>query len=193
MNRLWAEIPKIKTSVDGESFRRSRRALTIDFSVNRTDAIETTVDIRESISKTPLITLLFDQAATEFGQDYSGNNRIRFTSIHQYPGYPGTGAVSRGNVFNWPIPPRTDTEKHASAAYRALDCLLEFNPDLLLVSAGFDAFKQDPLTEMTLEQEHFANFGRRLKETGLATAAILEGGYSAELPILVETFLAEWD
>jgi hypothetical protein len=46
---------------------------------------------------------------------------------------------------------------------------------------------------MTLEQEHFANFGRRLKETGLATAAILEGGYSAELPILVETFLAEWD
>jgi acetoin utilization deacetylase AcuC-like enzyme len=189
MNRLWAEIPKIKTSVDGESFRRSRRALTIDFRVNRTDAIETTVDIRESISKTPLITLLFDQAATEFGQDYSGNNRIRFTSIHQYPGYPGTGAVSRGNVFNWPIPPRTDTEKHASAAYRALDCLLEFNPDLLLVSAGFDAFKQDPLTEMTLEQEHFANFGRRLKETGLATAAILEGGYSAELPILVETFL----
>jgi acetoin utilization deacetylase AcuC-like enzyme len=62
-----------------------------------------------------------------------------------------------------------------------------------LVSAGFDAFKQDPLTEMTLEQEHFASFGRRLKETGLAIAAILEGGYSAELPILVETFLAEWD
>jgi acetoin utilization deacetylase AcuC-like enzyme len=45
-----------------------------------------------------------------------------------------------------------------------------------LVSAGFDAFMGDPLTEITLEQEHFANFDRRLKETGLATAAILEGG-----------------
>lgn len=123
----------------------------------------------------------------------SGNNRIRFASVHQYPGYPDSGAVSYGNIFNWPVPPRTDAEKHVSAAYQALDCLVQFNPDLLLVSAGFDAFKNDPLTEMTLEVEHFANFGRRLKETGLASAAILEGGYSAELPILVETFLAAWD
>jgi acetoin utilization deacetylase AcuC-like enzyme len=122
----------------------------------------------------------------------AGNNRIRFASVHQYPGYPGTGAISRGNAFNWPVPPRTDAEKHASAAYRALDCLVEFNPDLLLVSAGFDAYTGDPLTEMTLEQEHFANFGKRLKETGLATAAILEGGYSEDLPMLLETFLAEW-
>jgi acetoin utilization deacetylase AcuC-like enzyme len=121
-----------------------------------------------------------------------GNGRIRFASIHQYPGYPGTGTASRGNVFNWAIPPRTDAEKHASAVYRALDCLLEFSPDLLLVSAGFDAYAGDPLTEMTLEQEHFASFGRRLKETGLATAAILEGGYSDDLPMLVEAFLAEW-
>jgi acetoin utilization deacetylase AcuC-like enzyme len=122
----------------------------------------------------------------------SGNNRIRLASVHQYPGYPGTGAVSRGNVFNWPIPRRTDAEKHASAVYRALDCLLEFTPDILLVSAGFDAFIGDPLTEMTLEQEHFANFRRRLKEAGLATAAILEGGYSDDLPLLMEAFLAEW-
>jgi acetoin utilization deacetylase AcuC-like enzyme len=122
----------------------------------------------------------------------SGNNRIRFASVHQYPGYPGTGGVSRGNSFNWPILPRTDAEKHASAVYRALDCLLEFSPDILLVSAGFDAFVGDPLTEMTLEREHFATFGRRLNETGLASAAILEGGYSDDLPILVESFLAEW-
>jgi acetoin utilization deacetylase AcuC-like enzyme len=121
-----------------------------------------------------------------------GNDRIRFASVHQYPGYPGTGTVSRGNVFNWPIAPQTDPEKHASAVFRALDCLLEFSPDILLVSAGFDAFAEDPLTEMTLEQEHFAKFGRRLKESGMASAAILEGGYSNDLPILVEVFLAEW-
>jgi acetoin utilization deacetylase AcuC-like enzyme len=45
---------------------------------------------------------------------------------------------------------------------------------------------------MTLEAEHFANFGRRLKETGLPAAAILEGGYSNDLPILIEAFLAAW-
>src|SRR5271166_4634756 len=121
-----------------------------------------------------------------------GNNRIRFTSIHQYPGYPGSGATSRGNVFNWPIEPQSDAGQHASAVQRALDALVEFNPDLLLVSAGFDAFSGDPLTEMNLEREHFAKFGRWLKETGLPAAVILEGGYSNDLPVLVEAFLVEW-
>jgi acetoin utilization deacetylase AcuC-like enzyme len=121
-----------------------------------------------------------------------GNNRIRYASIHQYPCYPGTGTVSRGNAFNWPVPPRSDPGQHESAVKRALDCLVEFNPGILLVSAGFDAYIRDPLTEMTLEAEHFANFGRRLKETGLPAAAILEGGYSNDLPILMEAFLAAW-
>jgi acetoin utilization deacetylase AcuC-like enzyme len=121
-----------------------------------------------------------------------GNNRIRYASIHQYPCYPGSGALSRGNVFNWPIPPRTDPGQHEAAVQRALDCLVEFNPDILLVSAGFDAYAGDPLTEMTLEPGHFADFGRLLKETGLPAAPILEGGYSEDLPILVEAFLAAW-
>jgi len=121
-----------------------------------------------------------------------GNKRIRFTSIHQYPGYPGTGNSSYGNVFNWPILPGTDPREHVAAASQALDRLLQFNPDLLLVSAGFDAFVEDPLTEMTLEVEHFAGFGQRLKQIGLPTAAILEGGYSRQLPMLVEAFLVAW-
>ena len=45
----------------------------------------------------------------------------------------------------------------------------------------------------TLEREHFAKFGRWLKETGLPAAAILEGGYSDDLPVLVEAFLVEWN
>jgi acetoin utilization deacetylase AcuC-like enzyme len=121
-----------------------------------------------------------------------GNKRVRFASIHQFPGYPGSGTASRANVFNFPIPPDSDAGKHASAVCRALDVLVEFNPDLLLVSAGFDAYAGDPLTEMTLELEHFARFGQRLHAAGLPAAAILEGGYSAELPTLVEAFLAAW-
>ena len=121
-----------------------------------------------------------------------GNKRIRFASIHQYPGYPGTGTSSRGNVFNWPIPPGSDAANHASAVHRGLDQLVEFNPDVLLVSAGFDAFAGDPITDMTLEREDFARFGQFLAGTGLPAAAILEGGYSAELPALIEAFLAGW-
>ena len=123
----------------------------------------------------------------------SGNNRIRFASVHQYPGYPGTGNSSGGNVFNWPISPGSDATEHMSALHQALDRCLQFIPDLLLVSAAFDAFAGDPLTDMTLQPEHFAGLGQRLRETGLPTAAILEGGYSHLLPMLVDTFLAAWD
>jgi acetoin utilization deacetylase AcuC-like enzyme len=122
----------------------------------------------------------------------SGNRRIRFASVHQFPGYPGTGNSSYRNIFNWPVFPGSDAQAHVSAANQSLDCLLHFNPDLLLVSAGFDAFVLDPLTDMNLEQEHFAGFGRRPRQIGLPTAAILEGGYSSQLPMLVEAFLAAW-
>jgi acetoin utilization deacetylase AcuC-like enzyme len=121
-----------------------------------------------------------------------GDYRIRFASIHQHPCYPGTGTVSRENVFNWPILPRSNADRHASAVRQALERLVEFEPGIVLVSAGFDAYVGDPLTEMTLELEHFANFGRWLKETGLPGAPILEGGYSNDLPLLVEAFLVGW-
>jgi Histone deacetylase domain len=101
-----------------------------------------------------------------------GNRRIRFASIHQYPGYPGTGTMSRKNVFNRPIAPNSDADEHASAVHRALDLLVEFDPDALLVSAGFDAFAGDPLTEMTLEREHFAKFGHRLQTMVTGSEAV---------------------
>jgi len=62
----------------------------------------------------------------------------------------------------------------------------------VLVSAGFDAYAGDPLTQMSLERDDFATFGRWLKETGLPAAPILEGGYSDDLPVLIEAFLMGW-
>ena len=60
--------------------------------------------------------------------------------------------MSRGNVLNWPIPPRSDAKGHASAVRQTLDRLVEFDLDVVLVSAGFDAYARDPVTELTLEQ-----------------------------------------
>ena len=71
--------------------------------------------------------------------------------------------------------------------------LLAFKPDLLLVSAGFDAYAGDPITQMSLASEDFALFGQWLRETGLPAGAILEGGYSDELPQLIDAFLTAWD
>jgi acetoin utilization deacetylase AcuC-like enzyme len=122
----------------------------------------------------------------------AGNPRIAFASIHQFPGYPGTGTRSFGNIHNFPVAPLTPRLTHVAEVRRALDELIAFKPDLLLVSAGFDAYAGDPITEMTLEPEDFATFGKWLRETNIPSSAILEGGYSDELPELIDLFLGAW-
>jgi acetoin utilization deacetylase AcuC-like enzyme len=72
------------------------------------------------------------------------------------------------------------------------DAILHFHPDLVLVSAGFDAYVHDPITALNLERDDFASLGRWIHASGLPAAAVLEGGYSDELPQLIEAFLAAW-
>jgi acetoin utilization deacetylase AcuC-like enzyme len=122
----------------------------------------------------------------------ANNTRIAFASIHQFPAYPGTGTRSFANVDNYPVAPGTPRNQHVDVAKRALEKLIAFKPDLLLVSAGFDAFARDPLLQMTLEHEDFAAFGDWLRELSIPTAVILEGGYSNELPELINAFLTAW-
>jgi len=122
-----------------------------------------------------------------------GRPGVLFTSIHQSPCYPGTGLTSAGNIRNWPVPPRAPRAQHLAAIGAALAEIRAFRPDLVLVSAGFDAYAGDPLTELTLEAEDFATLGVRLRDSGLRAAAVLEGGYSPDLPVLVEAFLRGWD
>ena len=122
----------------------------------------------------------------------ANNPRIRFASIHQFPAYPGTGAKSFANIDNYPIAPQTPRKEHVDVAKRALDKLIGFKPDLILVSAGFDAYARDPLVQMTLEQEDFASFGEWLHKIDIPTAAVLEGGYSDDLPELIDAFLTAW-
>ncbi len=121
-----------------------------------------------------------------------GREGLLYCSVHQYPGYPGTGAVSTSNCRNWPVPPGAARGLYQEALWASWETILAFRPDLVLVSAGFDAYKGDPLTDMTLETEDFAEMGRWLRRGGIPAAAILEGGYSADLPALIEAFLAAW-
>jgi acetoin utilization deacetylase AcuC-like enzyme len=120
------------------------------------------------------------------------NPQIAFASVHQFPAYPGTGANSFANIDNYPVAPYTPRRQHVDVAERALEKLFKFKPDLLLVSAGFDAYSGDPLVQMTLELDDFAKFGEWLRETGIPTAAVLEGGYSNDLPKLIDAFLTSW-
>ncbi len=121
-----------------------------------------------------------------------GREGFLFCSVHQYPCYPGTGTASTGNCHNWPVRPGASRPDHLQALRASWETVVAFRPDLVLVSAGFDAYARDPITEMTLEQEDFAELGAWLRQAALPAAALLEGGYSDDLPQLIEAFLAAW-
>ena len=120
------------------------------------------------------------------------NQQIRFASIHQFPAYPGTGAKSFANIDNYPVAPFTPRDEIVKIAKQSLEKLVAFKPNLLLVSAGFDAYTRDPLLQMTLEREDFAQFGQWQHNVDVPVAAVLEGGYSKDLPELIDAFLAAW-
>src|SRR5438093_746796 len=114
-------------------------------------------------------------------------------SIRQFPAYPGTGAKSFANIVNYPIRPSTARSRILDIARRSFDNLKDFNPELLLVSAGFDAYARDPLLQLTLEREDFAMLGEWLGDIEVPVAVVLEGGYSNDLPELIDAFLFAWN
>lgn len=107
--------------------------------------------------------------------------RIRFVSLHQWPLYPGTGREEErgvGNIFNVPRPPGLPAARYVSDLETAVDrATVGWMPDLIIVSAGFDAMAGDPLAGFTLEPNDYATLVRRFRTLGAPIASVLEGGY----------------
>jgi len=112
---------------------------------------------------------------------------IRFVSMHQYPWYPGTGAEDErgvGNVFNIPRPGGLPRAVYARDFLAGVDAALSgWEPDILLISAGFDSLNGDPLGEFTLEPDDITQWTEALRERmgGRPVVAVLEGGYRLDL------------
>ena len=123
---------------------------------------------------------------------FFGFDQVLFVSLHQSPCYPGTGLESRGNCINYPLPPGTKPPEFLKAIDMALEKIKAFAPALIAVSAGFDAYKNDPITEMSLDIETYHAIGARIAALKLPTFAVLEGGYAAELAQCVEAFVNAW-
>lgn len=119
-----------------------------------------------------------------------GNPGATFYSIHQHPCYPGTGTGHVGqNCFNYPVAPKTPRLDYRQVLQRALDELMKSKPELVAVSAGFDAYARDPLAQETLEAEDFHWLGESMRKLGVPVFSLLEGGYSSDLPDLVLAYL----
>ncbi|MBL9169665.1 MAG: histone deacetylase [Verrucomicrobiales bacterium] len=121
---------------------------------------------------------------------FLGQTGTAFFSVHQFPCYPGTGEAHRGdNCFNFPVPPMTPRRQYRATLERGLRELQKFKPDLVGVSAGFDAYAKDPLAQGTLEAEDYYWLGQQFRFLGIPVFSVLEGGYSEELPQLIIAYL----
>ena len=122
------------------------------------------------------------------------NKNVFFSSLHQYPYYPGGGTEhekgDHNNVLNIPLPAGTSSREYFDAYEHMLKKLKEFKPEFILMSAGFDAHKDDPLCQLNLESRDYYEITRRVLETTKnfcngKVVSILEGGY--DLKALAES------
>jgi acetoin utilization deacetylase AcuC-like enzyme len=117
---------------------------------------------------------------------FYNNEKVLYISTHQYPFYPGSGTEQEkgkyNNIFNIPLPAGTTSEEYLNAYEYVLKKIDEFKPEFILLSAGFDAHKDDPLAQFQLESKDFYEITKRT--LGLSklycdgkVVSILEGGY----------------
>ena len=128
---------------------------------------------------------------------------VLFASTHQYPFYPGTGAWSetgigkgRGATLNCPMRAGSDDNDYEAAFMeKILPAIDQFKPEFIIISAGFDAHRDDPLGEINLSAGFYGWMTARVmeiadKHAGGRIVSVLEGGYNlAMLPLCIEEHL----
>ena len=124
---------------------------------------------------------------------FRDDDSVLFVSLHQWPFYPGSGGPDdqAETTVNVPLRAGSGDEEYFDAFARVVEPVVErFEPELVLVSAGFDAHAGDPLADMRVSEDGFRELARRCRGLCDRVAAVLEGGYELEtLPRLVDAAL----
>jgi acetoin utilization deacetylase AcuC-like enzyme len=114
-------------------------------------------------------------------------------SLHQWPFWPGTGGpgASSEGILNVPLPAGSGDAEYRAAFEDVVEpAVRAFEPEVVIVAAGFDAHSDDPLADMAVSADGFRELARRSASLAPRTAAVLEGGYNLEtLPELVAAAL----
>ena len=117
---------------------------------------------------------------------FKDSKKVLYISTHQFPYYPGSGTEQEkgkyDNIFNIPLPAGTTSEEYLNAYEFVLKKIKEFKPEFVLISAGFDAHKDDPLAQFQLESKDFYEITKRTLELSKLycsgkVVSVLEGGY----------------
>ena len=124
---------------------------------------------------------------------FRDDDTVLFVSLHQWPFWPGSGGPTDQDetTLNVPLAALSGDAEYLHAFDRVVTPAVErFEPELVLVSAGFDAHEEDPLADMSVTEDGFRELARRCRALGDRVAAVLEGGYELHtLPRLVDAAL----
>jgi acetoin utilization deacetylase AcuC-like enzyme len=124
---------------------------------------------------------------------FEDDDSVLFASLHQWPFYPGTGGPDeqRETTLNVPMSAGSGDEEYLHAFdHVVVPAVQRFEPELVLVSAGFDAHVDDPLADMRVTEDGFRELAGRCAHLAPRIAAVLEGGYELDtLPDLVDAAL----
>jgi acetoin utilization deacetylase AcuC-like enzyme len=120
---------------------------------------------------------------------FAGSDRVLYMSIHQWPLYPGTGpaeyvgtGAGEGYTVNLPVPPGSGSETFLSLVqHLVVPIAREFRPGLVAISAGYDAHRDDPLAECSVDTDGYAHMAATVRalaaDLGVPVLVCLEGGY----------------
>ena len=118
-------------------------------------------------------------------EEFYAERRVYYLSLHQYPHYPGTGSADErgtgegeGCTRNFPLPHGTAPEEYLARLEEGCEELARFGPEMVIMSAGFDSYKGDPLAGFRLEKETYSEITRMVRERiSPRVVSALEGGY----------------
>ena len=115
------------------------------------------------------------------------SDKVLYWSLHQFPAFPGGGTQDnigegkgKGYTMNVALPPESGDDLYLKAVESLMPVAEQFNPDIVAVSAGFDAHQHDPLLNLRLSATAYYRLGQILRERFIKIFAVLEGGYNIE-------------
>ncbi len=134
-------------------------------------------------------------------ESFYGDPSIFYLSLHRWPFYPGTGddgergaGEGTGTTLNVPLGARTPREEYLRVFDDAMGEVAAFRPEFVIISAGFDAYRHDPIGGLDLEPEDFGTLAARVRRAcpdAKGVVSVLEGGYDLDgLPRCVAAHLA---
>ena len=129
-------------------------------------------------------------------QIFYRSDQVLFCSIHQQYAYPGTGfsnetgeGPGKGYTMNFPLPPGSGDKELLKAVDLAIGRAIEFKPDVVGVSAGFDGYAEDRLLDLVYTLDGYYQCGKRLSHHFDHIFAVLEGGYHLDIKTCTEHFI----